>query len=191
MRLFVGIELPDPIRQAAASTADELRHRLSRVAPHVTLRWVQPENLHVTLWFLGEVAETRGQEVATVLRAPFQTASFPLRIGGVGAFPGSGPPRALWLGIPAGGGPLGALHGELGVRFASLGFAPEKRAYSAHLTIARFKDVPRADTRVVRGVVGESAADIGECQVSGVTLFRSRLSPRGSQYENLLRVPLA
>jgi 2'-5' RNA ligase len=163
---------------------------LTKTAPRTTLRWVEPQNLHITLWFLGEVADEGAADIRVALEVPFRTAAFPLHIGGAGLFPKSGPPRALWFGIETGGDSLRQIHGELAPRLASLGFAPERREYSAHLTIARFKDVARAEVPAVRGVVGQSTADIGECQAGAVTLFRSRLSPKGAQYESVLRVPL-
>jgi 2'-5' RNA ligase len=191
MRLFIGVELSDVLMRTARDAANDLRKALSRVAPRTVLRWVEPSNLHITLWFLGEVAEERTSDVTAVLRDAFQTSAFALRIGGAGMFPQTDPPRALWFGIRAGGDALRDLHSELEPRLARLGFQPEKRAYSAHLTIARFKDVRRADIPAIRKIVAGSAADIGECDITAVTLFRSRLSPSGSRYEHLLRVPLA
>jgi 2'-5' RNA ligase len=70
------------------------------------------------------------------------------------------------------------------------GFTPERREYSAHLTIARVKETGRVAHRVIRSIVTETMADCGVSQVTALTLFRSRLSPRGSTYEPLLRVPL-
>jgi len=85
---------------------------------------------------------------------------------------------------------LGSLYGELSTRLPALGFQPEKRAYSPHLTVARFKDVVRSDAAAIRRAVAQTPAEVGACPIGSVTLFRSRLSPKGSQYEPLLRVPL-
>jgi 2'-5' RNA ligase len=86
--------------------------------------------------------------------------------------------------------PLASLYGELSTRLPALGFQPEKRPYSPHLTVARFKDVVRADANAIRRAVAQTPAEVGACPIGSVTLFRSRLSPKGSQYEPLLRVPL-
>ncbi len=190
MRLFIGIELPEPIKRRAADVSSDLRERLAKVSRRATLRWVHPENLHVTLWFLGEVAEDRCAAIASTLRQRFETPSFDLVITGAGLFPPSGLPRTLWLGLSAGTDPLVALYRELSARLPALGFQPEKRPYSPHLTVARFKDVARTDAVAIRRAVAHTPADVGACHMTAVTLFRSRLSPKGSQYEPLLRVPL-
>ncbi len=207
MRLFIGVELPESIKARAADVVTDLRERLSKASRRTTLRWVHPENLHITLWFLGEVAEDRTAAIAATLRQRFQTRTFDLAVSGAGLFPASGPPRTLWLGLSAGLDPLVAVYGELSTRLPALGFQPEKRAYSPHLTVARFKDVARPDAGAIRRAVAQTAADVGACHITAVTLFRSRLSPNqppprlrrsagasakaeGSQYEPLLRVPL-
>jgi RNA 2',3'-cyclic 3'-phosphodiesterase len=190
MRLFIGIELPARLQEAAARASESFDERLSRDAPQVALRWVRPPNLHITLWFLGEVDEGRAQRISEELRPQFRIPAFTLRVGATGAFPPSGPPRALWLGIRDGVEPLVAIHRELNVRLGRLGFEPERRAYSPHLTIARFKDISRADVAIVRRLITQAADDVGACRIDAVTLFRSRTSPKGAQYEPLLRVPL-
>jgi 2'-5' RNA ligase len=190
MRLFIGIELPGALKDAAARAAGELRQHLSGAAPRTSLRWVEPSNLHITVWFLGEVGDDRASELSVTLGDPFRTRAFALRIGGAGVFPRTGPPRALWYGIRDGAGALASVHGELGERLVKIGFTPEKRDYSAHLTVARFKDVHRPELPAIRDIIGRSTEDVGECRVGAVTVFRSRLSPKGSQYEHLLRVPL-
>jgi 2'-5' RNA ligase len=190
MRLFVGIELPGELKDVAGRAAAELRPQLSKAAPRTTLRWVDPSNLHITLWFLGEVGEPRMAELIGALSEPFRTSAFTLQIGGTGVFPRSGPPRALWYGVREGGEALVLLHKELGERLVPIGFTPEKRDYSAHLTIARFKDVHRPEVAAIRAIVDRSAGAVGTYQVAAATLFRSRLSPKGSQYEHVLRVPL-
>jgi 2'-5' RNA ligase len=190
MRLFVGIELPDDVKRAAGAAADRIRSQFETIAPRVALRWVDPANLHVTLWFLGEVADVRGRDVFDALNEPFPMGSFGLGFGGVGMFPSAGAPRALWLGIRSGASELAALYAHAGTRLVPLGFAPEKRPYSAHLTIARFKSIRRSDVSVVRQVVAGASVSIAETRISAVTLFRSHLSPKGSRYESVLRVPL-
>jgi 2'-5' RNA ligase len=191
MRVFIGISLPDDIKQAAAAVANDLRARLRDSAPRVSLRWVEAANLHITLWFLGEVAEPKLGAIRSVLADPFKTSSFDMRLGGVGVFPVRGPLRVLWLGIQSGADQLRAVHAELASRLAPVGFLPERRDLSTHLTVARFKDVRGSDGAAARRALAALRADIGGCRVSEVTLFRSHLSPKGSQYESLLRVPLA
>jgi len=184
MRLFIGVELSEDVKARAARIADALREKLGR---RVTARWVAPENLHVTLWFIGDIADDRVAAVMAAVDTPFAIRPFDLELRGCGAFPPRGAPRVFWIGVSAGQAALEALYDELAPRLQPLGFEPERRAYSAHLTIARVKE---CRAREVRNVLRAADADAGRCRIAAVTLFRSRLSPKGASYEPLLRVPL-
>lgn len=191
MRLFVGVELDERVRAAAAEAAEQVRARLKRSRADVSARWVDPDNLHITLWFVGEVTDDRAAALHRALDTPFAAASFQLRVKGCGAFPLSGPPRVFWLGIASGLEPIGQLYGEVRGRLVAVGYEDEKRPYSPHLTIARVKEIGRGAARPVRDALAAVPADCGACRIEAVTLFRSRLSPKGSRYEPLLRVPLS
>lgn len=191
MRLFAGVELAEPVRRHAAAAADALRRHLHRAAPGLTARWVAPENLHITVWFIGEVSEPEADAIGGALGStPIPQAPFDVSPAGCGAFPPAGTPRVFWIGLRQGQGALTALHAEVGRRLQPLGILPEKRPYSAHLTIARVKDGGRTPARVIREALVAVPAECGACRVPALTLFRSRLSPRGAAYEPLLRVPL-
>jgi RNA 2',3'-cyclic 3'-phosphodiesterase len=188
VRLFVGIELDDRVRESAARIAESLKRQL---ADRVDARWISAANLHITLWFIGEVDDRRGEELLEALNRPFDEPAFEIDVGGLGAFPASGAPRVFWLGLRSGGECLRRLHSELSVRLGPLGIEPERRPYSAHLTIARVKDVSRAlPYRALRETVQTIPALAGRCRATHVTVFRSRLSPKGANYEALLRIPL-
>jgi RNA 2',3'-cyclic 3'-phosphodiesterase len=191
MRVFVGVELDDAVRAAAADVAERLRQRLQRSRVDLTARWVDAANLHITLWFLGELNDERFALVSSVLHAPFATNAFQLAIYGCGAFPASGQPRSLWLGVTAGRESVTDIHRELKARLGAIGFEPEKRPYVPHVTIARVKEVHGQAGRQVRAALAAASPDCGACAIQAVTLFRSRLSPTGSRYEALLRVPLS
>jgi 2'-5' RNA ligase len=95
------------------------------------------------------------------------------------------------MGLGEGLDGLRALHEETGRRLAPLGYEPEHREYSAHLTLARVKEgPPRSSVADFRRLLREVPADAGRSRVAAVTLFRSRLSPKGAAYEPVLRVPL-
>jgi RNA 2',3'-cyclic 3'-phosphodiesterase len=189
MRLFLAIELSREVLAAAAAATARLEKDIGRAAPRATLRWIPAENLHITLWFFGEVREADFASLQAAMTG-IHVPPFELRIAGAGAFPPSGDPRVLWFGVPTGRDQLIAVYDQLRARLTALGFEPERRAYSPHLTVARVKDVRRADAGVLRGILARSGVDAGSCQVGAVTLFRSRTSPHGAQYERLLRVPL-
>jgi 2'-5' RNA ligase len=187
MRLFIGVELDDRVRAAAAATAGALARQLGS---RVDARWIPGANLHITLVFIGEVEEARGAEILKALDRPFVTPGFDLHLARIGAFPPSGPPRVLWMGVGAGTESLIDLYGELAERLAALGIPRERRRYSPHLTIARVKTVRGRDYAGLRTMLGRAAAEAGRCRVQHVTVFRSRLSPKGAAHEPLLRVPL-
>jgi 2'-5' RNA ligase len=190
VRLFIGTELSDSLRSAAAGITNRLRRRVERSSPKASVRWVEPANLHITVWFLGEVREPQDGAVVDALTAALDVQPFTMRVKGAGAFPPSGPLRTIWLGLAAGRDGLVAIHDALRSRLTPLGFMPEKRPYSPHLTIARVKEVGTRDSALLRRILQETRDDIGGCDVTHATLFRSRTSPAGAQYEPLLRIPL-
>ena len=190
MRLFAGLALDEPVRAAAATVSSRLERRLLSVAPDFKARWVPPDNLHITVWFFGEVADAPARRLVEYLNAPLGVPAFALDVRGCGAFPRSGAPRVLWIGIVEGTTGMIDAHAALAERLAALGYTPEARAYSPHLTLARVKD-PGRSARTVRETLTGEAAACGRMVVTALTLFRSRLSPRGASYEPLLRVPLA
>lgn len=190
MRLFIGAELADRVKKEAAAVSVLVRQRL-REASGLDVRWVPPENLHITLCFLGEVADERGPAIADALDRPtFTVQPFALALRGLGCFPPAGPPRVFWIGVASGVTEMQRIHRELAARLAPLGFEPERRAYAPHVTIARVKH-PGGSPRMIRDVLAATPADCGVSDVAAITLFRSRLSPRGASYEPVLRVPLS
>jgi 2'-5' RNA ligase len=190
MRVFVGVELPDSVKQVAAARMEALRSRLERSAPRGVFRWVQPSNLHITVWFIGEVTEARLLEISGVLAHPYRRSAFAVQFGGVAVFPSPAKPRVISTGVVTGAVGLSALYQEIRERLEPLGFEPERREYSAHLTLARIKDLPRADSSAVRRVLSGPFTPFDAFRVTALTLFRSRLSSKGAEYESLLRVPL-
>jgi 2'-5' RNA ligase len=142
------------------------------------------------LHFLGEVSDQRAGEVEAALRVPLAIPPFNIELTGAGMFPASGPPRAVWLGIASGARELGKVYETLAMRLDPLGFPAERRPYAAHLTVGRIKQIRRPDVPAFRQVVTSTSRPITAWNVKDVVLFRSRLSPRGARYEQLLRVPL-
>jgi RNA 2',3'-cyclic 3'-phosphodiesterase len=185
-RLFFAVELAEPVREAADSVAREVRSRLAS-AGGLDARWVPRDNLHITLWFLGDVPQPPLQAFG----APLSVAPFEVGVRGVGVFPSSGPPRVLWMGVSPGAAELAEAHALLTARLVPLGFTAERRAFHPHLTLARVRTAPRRDVAAaLRQIAHGPAPSAGRCLVDAIALFRSRLSPRGASYERVLRVPL-
>ena len=186
MRLFVAVELDQAVRDAAGSVVQELR---GRIDPRVSVRWVDVDKMHLTVRFIGHVDDARAAEVLDALRPPLPIAAFDIALGGCGVFPRSGPPRVLWIGLTEGLPSLQVMHDEFNRRLLPLGFAPEGRAFSAHLTLARVKDAPRDAARTLRTTAAALRVPSPRCQVTAGTVFQSSLSPKGSTYTRLLTVP--
>jgi len=179
------------VRSAAAAAGGQLRAGLASRGLDHGIRWVPEPNLHLTVWFLGEVSDARATVVLESLKAPLPVSPFTLHLAGLGAFPPSGPPRVFWMGVAQGGSELARLHDEIGARLEPWGFRGEGRPYAAHLTLARVKEPPAPAARaVIRQLLRDTAADAGSCRLETLTVFRSRTSPHGAAYEPLLRVPL-
>jgi 2'-5' RNA ligase len=188
-RLFVALEPPDPVRRRIAAAAADLRRAAGRGADEV--RWVAPENVHLTLQFLGAVPEPRVGEVRAAVEAAAAAAAGPiaLEVRGAGGFPTARRPRVVWLGLAGDLPALQALVRDLGARLAPLGFPPEERAFSAHLTLGRARE-GRAGPGVAGALAGAAAAEPFAWRASEVVLLESHLSPRGARYEAVGRSTL-
>ncbi len=187
-RLFTAVELGALARAAVVARQAVLVGRL-REAGDVSLRPVRPEHLHLTVVFLGEVADARVPDAVTALSEPLAQRAFDVAFGSAGAFPPTGPMRVLWLGVEQGSEGLRAVHAELASRVRRLGIALEPRPFAPHLTLARWR-VPAPST--LRPVLdgGQSAHRIIQ-PVAAVTLFRSHLRAGGPEHVPLARAPLA
>src|SRR5262245_7454508 len=129
---------------AAAAVAARLNEGLSSAVPDFKARWISEANLHITIWFFGEVADAPTARLVDHLGPPLGLSPFDLDVRGCGAFPHSGAPRVLWIGTAAGTTGMIDAHAALVERLAPLGYAPEARAYSPHVTLARVKDPGRS-----------------------------------------------
>ena len=163
VRTFIAVEI-SPANRAAT---EKLIERLQAASADV--KWFEPENLPLTLTFLGEVPTQEIPRVCkAVQRGAARAESFALEIVGAGAFPRVQRPRTLWLGTRAGTEPMIALHGQIEKALAGLGFREERRRFHPHLTIGR-----------VRG--GGAAAAMGRCVIA---------SRHGRWYTSFLKLEL-
>ncbi len=181
MRLFVAVTLGGSIESEATSTIQ----RLKDLAPRA--RWVPPTNLHLTLFFLGEVNAERLPLVREALsRVGPGHAPLVLTIEGGGGFGSPAHPRVLWAGVGGETKALSALQADVSEALRPLGFEPEHREYTAHLTLARAK-VPRGDRELAECVRALQGAKWGEARVDRLILFESL----GGKYHSRAEVPLS
>ncbi len=137
-RLFIAVPLPDDAADAVRSVVDEVRAEPLPAGAR-DVRWVRLDGLHLTLRFLGPTPEDRVEGTVAAVREVAQAAAGPIamELGGAGAFPPHGRPRALWLGIVQGAEQLGDLAAQLDTTLASAGWPSEHRPFRPHLTLAR------------------------------------------------------
>jgi 2'-5' RNA ligase len=179
IRSFVAVSISEEIRKLAGAFVETLGREVHGV------RWVKPENLHLTLKFLGDVSEGQLPELKTALDgAAGHHRPFSLGFGGAGVFPPRGRPRVVWIDLAAGAGEMAALQADVEGGLEPLGFPPEGRPFSPHLTIGRAGK--SGDPRALSSALA-AAGDIswGECVVDRVHLMRSDLFPTGPRYSIL------
>lgn len=167
-RLFIAIELTEEIKQTLSSSHCDLPG----------MRWVPPDQIHLTLRFLGDVSP----KDMTKLRAALATiafAPFPLTLQGIGHFPSHGQPRVLWIGLEA-SPPLLDLQRRIEATVTGIGLPPEERRFSPHITIARIKENAFAEVALFEAK--HRQLGFPPFEVNEFILFSSVLSPAGAAH---------
>jgi 2'-5' RNA ligase len=189
IRTFVAIELNDQIRAKLGETQALLKGK--GIADQV--RWVRPEAIHITLKFLGNVPVDRVNEIAVAIRQASEgIGPFSLGFGGLGCFPSVGRPNVIWIGVQGATKTLTHLQDRIEGSLAVLGFPPEKRKYTPHLTLGRVgRHIKRGERGRLGGLIQTESIDtLGEMEVHEVSLMKSVLSPAGAKYGQLAVVKL-
>lgn len=193
LRGFVAVELPEPVLAALTEIQAALGARVSRAGLGRGVRWVNPSGIHLTLKFLGGTPSHLLPVIERNLAAKLAgQRPFPLELSGLGVFPGFQAPRVLWVGIAGDLAELAAIQRKVEEAISPLGFPPESRAYSPHLTLGRVDEaMKRAERQLLGEIVrGSQLAPRGQFEVTQISLMRSELSPAGARYSRLLAVPL-
>jgi 2'-5' RNA ligase len=181
VRLFVALDLAEDVRGA-------LRELISKLQPKSQgARWVPPENLHVTLKFIGHVDEEKLRPIQGALATVHSSEPVNLHFRGMGFFPNEFKPRAVWCGIAASPN-LAALAADIDQALAPLGVAADTRPFTPHLTLARFKS--DEGVREVVGAANEMKSyEFGAASQTNFHLYESLLKPTGAQYNRLASFP--
>ncbi len=183
MRLFVALEIPSVVRENLSTLLKCLR----AVSPQT--RWVHPQNLHVTLKFVGEVQEPKVAAIRSALAGvrSYQPATLDFR--GLGFYPNDKHPRVLWTGIEASPN-LKTLAADVDKAMEKLGIPGEKRPFSPHLTLARFEP-PRLPEKLRAAIQENGAHEFGSLRTSQFHLIESKLKSSGAEYTTLESFPFA
>ncbi len=189
IRAFIAIELDQELKSALVRLGQELQ---DKIAPR-TVRWVKPAAMHLTLRFLGDTPVTKLGAIEKAMSAaasgvpPISFAATSL-----GSFPSTRRPRVVWVGLDEPAGHLKRLKAALDRELRPLGFEPERRSFSPHLTLGRVhKSATRSQAQVLGSIVDATAVtDVGQMTAHQVHLIRSDLRPAGPVYTILATAPL-
>jgi 2'-5' RNA ligase len=187
VRLFVALEIPVAVRDNLAAQIKELRDLPAPLADK-RLRWVRPENLHVTLKFIGEVEAAKLDGIRSALTAIGVGAPVGLDFRGLGFFPAEEYPRVLWAGLKAWGN-LPVLARDIDRALEGQGIARDERAFTPHLTLARFES-RGFDEKLRAAIQKNSEREFGAFEAREFHLIQSRLKPSGAEYTSLAAFPL-
>ncbi len=181
MRVFIAINLPKEIKEKLAEIQNQLK------TFDLPIRWVKPENIHLTLVFLGHIKENKVAEVTEVTKATVgRFKSFDIQIKDLEVFPDERRPRLISIGVKEGQHLLD-LQSSLEKGLHEAGFSLEERKFSPHLTLGRIKEKV-ANLKNLTQKMGN--VDLGMYRVEKVNVMESRLSEEGSRYLTIRSIKL-
>ncbi len=184
VRTFIAINLAGSLHK----TLSEVIEKFS--ASKASVKWVEPENAHLTLKFLGNVDEPRLPEVfGACQKAVEGFGPIDLEVRAVGCFPNLNRPRIVWLGIEKGAEQIRRLQQEIETELERIGFPKEDREFKTHLTIGRVKG-KQGISRLCQLLEEEKNVFIGSMRAEKVSVMKSQTLPRGPVYTELNAIPL-
>jgi RNA 2',3'-cyclic 3'-phosphodiesterase len=187
VRLFVALEIPSAVRDNLAAFIKEMS-LLSEQFEQRWVRWVRPENLHVTLKFIGEVADAKLDGIRAALAMVRADGPFDVQVRGMGFFPDEERTTVLWTGLVATPG-LPTLVEAIDGAVATQGIRKENRPFVAHLTLARFAP-PGIQKKLLAAIKQHGEREFGSFQANEFQLIESKLKPSGAEYTSLASFPL-
>ena len=183
MRAFIAIDLNDEVREGLVRAQKRIGNKAAKI------KFVEPENLHVTLKFLGEIDETMAEEVKKALaEIAKKHRKHRVRVKGIGVFPNPNYVRVIWAGIENDGG-IKAIAADVDREMHRLGFRKD-RDFVAHVTIGRVKFI-RDKLELAMALKDLANEGFGEFDVEAIELKRSTLTPKGPIYETVAKFKLA
>jgi len=184
IRTFIAIPLPHPVLEELAA----LQRQLERQCPPRSVRWVRAEGIHLTLKFLGDTPTEKLPDIKQALAVVARHAPVcAFTVEGLGCFPNPRRPRVVWVGVQEPTGRLAALQDAVEEAMAPLGYPPEGRGFTPHLTLGRVqRRAPRSDVaRIGEAVTSATVGTLGQVNASHFALIRSVLKPTGAEYTAL------
>ncbi len=185
IRAFIGIKISAEIQDKL----EGIQKKLKKADAHVS--WINPDNVHLTLQFLGNIDEAQIPEIETQLRASVTSVhSFQLQVGYAGAFPNLRYPRVIWIGVSDDeDNSLKTVQEEIGRRLSTLGFQQEEGLFKPHLTIGRVRS-QKNKSRLLRAIEAIVNIWVGEIVVDAIYVIKSELKPTGAEYTDFVKIKL-
>jgi 2'-5' RNA ligase len=178
LRVFIAIELPDAVRAQVARLQEKLKEADADV------KWVEPQLVHLTLKFLGEVDQDKLETLyGGVSEAIGEQSRFPMSLAGIGAFPSMRRVQVVWIGVFSGAEEATGLAERIEASLEKRGFESEKKKFAPHITIGRVRSFRNA-TRLVK-LIEEIPFSSDEFSGAAVTVVKSELTPQGPVYSPL------
>lgn len=187
MRTFIAIELPQEVKNVLV----KLQGRLRKTGGDV--KWVQPDNIHLTLKFLGEIDEKKLNKINLILdKIAGNNSCFQISFSTLGVFPKMSSPRIIWVGIEKGDMETKKIASELEEEIEKIGIAKEDRPFSSHITIGRVKSALNRQmlAQELNQLKDYCAENKLQFKAERITLFKSTLLPVGAVYEPLKAINL-
>ena len=187
MRVFIAIEIDEGIRK---SLADLQREMLGKVdIKKSDAKWVNPDIMHLTLKFLGEIKDTQSVDLCNIVKdVAGRNKVFDIEVGCVGFFGGKSA-RVLWVGTGQDSENLLQLHGDLEEQLATAGWPKDNRKFAGHLTLCRIRN-SKAGLKLARLTEEYKNFNLGFSTVDSITVYQSELTPKGPVYTSLGRYDL-
>ncbi len=184
IRTFIALELPATVISLLRTAQQELRQL------NIRARWVRPENIHLTLKFMGDINPGDIDAISTAMTAAANGFSpITLAVRGIGVFPTVKRPRVIWIGLGGDIRSLLDLQSRLVEELAGVGVAKDKRSFKAHLTLGRIKQPPGSDL-IRQMMTAYATLSSDEFSCDQVILFKSDLKPSGAVYTKLKQTRL-
>ncbi len=184
VRVFVAVQPSEEVAEAIW----QVQEHLHQFPPLQALRWVDPDDAHITLKFLGDVPIPTLPAIVEALDGVAASwEPFPAKLGTLGAFPNVHRPDTIWLGVEEGERALHHLYNAVEVSLKRIGFKPERKPFHPHLTLARVPKSWGSSQQAAAGeLIGPTAIpDLPAFTVEAIALIRSTLTPEGSIYQRL------
>jgi len=187
IRAFIAVEIDQPLKQKISELISKLKKS------DTNIKWVNENQIHFTLKFLGNIEESKVQAISAVLKSiASHSKEFALTLSDIGAFPNMKRPRVIWIGVDKGADNLKILADKIEIELEKLGFEKEKREFKSHLTLGRVRSLKNRKNRDSDHFLKMQkwSLSLGEIKIDKLILFQSTLTPKGATYTQLVAAEL-